>query len=115
MQQPPLKKLATESSMGVAAANSLAVDIPGASGGYSANIGAVDSNMQSSRALANNNVGGSSSRREVVGGQGLKSSAALEQAWKEDMDAAQLLPLLYEYFGESMLSFVPSPLASLFL
>lgn len=64
---------------------------------------------------SNINAGGSSSRREIVGGEGLKTSAGLEQAWKEDMDAAQLLPLLYEYFGESMLTFVPSPQSSLFL
>lgn len=115
MHQPPLKKLVTDSSMGVTAANSLPVDMPGASGGYSTNIGAVDSNLQSSRPLTNNNVPGSSSRKEIVGGQRSKTSAALDQAWREDVDAARLLPLLYEYFGESMLSFVPSPEASLFL
>lgn len=102
MHQPPLKKLATDSSMGV--------DIPGASSGYSTNTGMADS----VRALGNNNVAGSSSRREIVGGQG-STSSGLDQAWKEDTDAAQLLPLLYEYFGESMLTFVPSPEASLFL
>ncbi|XP_042004958.1 transcription initiation factor TFIID subunit 6-like isoform X2 [Salvia splendens] len=108
MHQPPLKKLATDSSMG---ANSLPADIAGASGGYSTNTGAADS----SRASGKNNVAGSSSRREIVGGQGFKTSSALEQAWKEDTDAAQLLPSLYEYFGESMLTFVPLPEASLFL
>ncbi|XP_047980358.1 transcription initiation factor TFIID subunit 6 [Salvia hispanica] len=108
MHQAPLKKLATDSSMG---ANSLPADIAGASGGYSTNTGAADS----SRASGNNNVAGSSSRREIVGGQGFKTSSALEQAWKEDTDAAQLLPSLYEYFGESMLTFVPLPEASLFL
>ncbi|KAL6570821.1 Transcription initiation factor TFIID subunit 6 [Orobanche gracilis] len=52
-----------------------------------------DSNLQQSRISMTNNVtGGSSGRKET------------------------LLPLLYEYFGESMLSFVPSPpQASLFL
>ncbi|KAL0362882.1 UNVERIFIED_CONTAM: Transcription initiation factor TFIID subunit [Sesamum calycinum] len=94
--------------------NSLPVDMPGTSSGYSANVG-VDSNMQSSRPLTNNNVPGSSGRKEIVGGQGLKQSATLDQAWKEDADARHLLPLLYEYFGESMLSFVPSPEASVFL
>ncbi|KAK4398576.1 Transcription initiation factor TFIID subunit [Sesamum angolense] len=114
MHQPPLKKLATDSSVGVITPNSLPVDMPGTSSGYSANVG-VDSNMQSSRPLTNNNVPGSSGRKEIVGGQGLKQSATLDQAWKEDADARHLLPLLYEYFGESMLSFVPSPEASVFL
>ncbi|KAI3456866.1 hypothetical protein Pfo_013529 [Paulownia fortunei] len=115
MHQPPLKKLVTDGSVGVIPTNSLPVDMPGASGGYSMNIGAADSNLQSSRPLMNNNVPGSSGRKEIVGGQGLKTSAPLDQAWKEDADAGRLLQLLYEYFGESMLSFVPSSESSLFL
>ncbi|KAL0353690.1 UNVERIFIED_CONTAM: Transcription initiation factor TFIID subunit [Sesamum angustifolium] len=55
MHQPPLKKLATDSSVGVITPNSLPVDMPGTSSGYSANVG-VDSNMQSSRPLTNNNA-----------------------------------------------------------
>ncbi|CAI9784118.1 unnamed protein product [Fraxinus pennsylvanica] len=112
MQQPPLKKLATESTMGATPANSLPVDMPGSSSGYPTVIGTADTNLQSSR---NENVPESSGRKEMVGGQGPKTSAALTQAWKDDVDAGHLLPLLYEYFGESMLSFIPSPAASFFL
>lgn len=113
MSQPPLKKLATDSSMGVAAANSVAGDIAGASSdGYATNI---DSNMQMLRPLANNNIAGPSSRREIVGSQRLKASAALEQACKNTVDPAELLPSLYECFGESILTFVPSSQASVFL
>lgn len=108
MHQPPLKKLVTDGPMGAIPANSMPIDMPGASSGYSTNIGVVDPTLQSSRPFTNNNVTGSS-------GSKLKTSAALDQAWKEDTDAARLLPLLYEYFGENMLSFVPSPEASLFL
>ncbi|KAL8462421.1 hypothetical protein ACS0TY_032633 [Phlomoides rotata] len=113
MHQPPSKKLVTDGPMGAIASNSLPVDMVGASGGYSTNIGAVDPTLQSSRSLTNNMMLGSSgSGKEIIGS---KTSAALDQAWKEDTDAARLLPLLYEYFGENMLSFVPSPEASLFL
>lgn len=112
MQQPPLKKLATESPMGVTLANSLPVDMPGSSSGYPTIIGTADSNLQSSR---NENVPESSGRKEMVSGQGPSTSAALTQAWKDDVDVGHLLPSLYEYFGESMLSFVPSPAASFFL
>ncbi|KAK6149369.1 hypothetical protein DH2020_016894 [Rehmannia glutinosa] len=116
LHQPPLKKLVTDNSVGIMPRNSLPIDMTGASGGYSTSIGAADSNLQSStRPLTNNNVAGSSGRKEMIGGQGSKTSASLDQAWKEDVDAGQLLPLLYEYFGESMLSFVPSPEVSLFL
>lgn len=117
MHQPPLKKFATEGSMGVMSSNSMPMDIPGASGlgGYSTSVGATDPNLQSSRPIANNDAPGSSGRRDIVGGQGLKTSAALDQAWKDDADARRFVPLLYDYFGESMLSFVPTPEASLFL
>ncbi|CAA3012000.1 transcription initiation factor TFIID subunit 6-like [Olea europaea subsp. europaea] len=112
MQQPPLKKIATESPMGVTLANSLPVDMPGSSSGYPTIIGTADSNLQSSR---NENVPESSGRKEMVSGQGPNTSAALTQAWKDDVDVGHLLPSLYEYFGESMLSFIPSPAASFFL
>lgn len=110
MHQPPSKKLVTDGPMGAITSNSLPTDMPGASGGYSTNSGAVDPTLQSSRSLTNNNVIGSSGSRKEM-----KTSAALDQAWKENTDAARLLPLMYKYFGENMLSFVPSPEASLFL
>ncbi|KAG8365119.1 hypothetical protein BUALT_Bualt18G0071200 [Buddleja alternifolia] len=113
MHQPPLKKLATDTSVGIAQPSSLQVDMPGASGGYSTNIGVDHSNLQPSRPLMNNSV--ASVRKETGSSQGSKTSAALGKAWKDDTDAGNLLPLLCEYFGEGMLSFVPSPVASLFL
>ncbi|KAL3851166.1 hypothetical protein ACJIZ3_013048 [Penstemon smallii] len=122
MHQPPLKKLASDNAMGVIPTNSLPVDMPGASRGYPPNIPMADSNAQSLRALNNNNnnnnnnhVAGTSGRKEMVGGKGLKAASALDRARKEDADAGNLLPLLCEYFGESMLYFVPSPETSLFL
>ncbi|EYU27392.1 hypothetical protein ABFS82_13G163100 [Erythranthe guttata] len=96
--QPPLKKLATDSSMG---------------GTTPPNIGAVDPNLQSS---TNNNMPGSSGRKEILGGQRLlKTPAALDQAWKDDVDPRRVLPLLRKCFGDSMLPFFPTPEASLFL
>ncbi|GER32871.1 transcription initiation factor TFIID subunit 6 [Striga asiatica] len=97
MHQPPLKKLVTDNSAG----NSLQMD-------------SGHSNVQQSVPYTNNNniVGSSSGGKEIISEQGLK---VVDQAWKDDVDGQQLLLLLYEYFGESMLSFVPSPEASLFL
>ncbi|KAK4491758.1 hypothetical protein RD792_002533 [Penstemon davidsonii] len=117
MHQPPLKKLATDNAMGVIPTNSLPVDMPGASRGYPTNITMADSNAQLSRSLNNNNnhVAGTSGRKEMVSGKGLKAASALDRARKEDADAGNLLPSLCEYFGESMLYFVPSPETSLFL
>ncbi|CAA0832430.1 Transcription initiation factor TFIID subunit 6 [Striga hermonthica] len=99
--QPPLKKLVTDNSGG----NSLQMDVTGASSGHS--------NVQQSVPYTNNNmVGSSSGGKELISEQGLK---IVDQTWKDDVDGQRLLVLLYEYFGESMLSFVPSPEASLFL
>ncbi|CDP13771.1 unnamed protein product [Coffea canephora] len=116
MQQPPLKKLATNGPMGSLTANSVPVDMSGTSGGYAANIQVADSSFPSiSKAFSNENVRGISARRDGVASQGYKSSAVLQQAWKEEFDTGNLLPLLYEYFGESMLNFVPTPELSLLL
>ncbi|TYH21088.1 hypothetical protein ES288_A04G015000v1 [Gossypium darwinii] len=87
-QQPPAKKIATESAIG------------------GSNIGV--SSM--SRPLSNDNMLG----REV-GGRVSKTSTVLAQAWKEDTDPGNLLASLFELFGESMLSFTPKPELSFFL
>lgn len=44
-----------------------------------------------------------------------ENSSILAQAWKDDIDAGQLLPPVFELFGESLLSFIPKPEASIFL
>lgn len=114
MQQPLLKKLATDGSMGVMPINSLAVDKQGLTGGFSAStaVGSSDVGLSSmSQQLASENISGG--RREV-GTRALKASAVLAQAWK-DVNAGQLSASLFEYFGESMFCFTPSPELSLFL
>ncbi|RVW29955.1 Transcription initiation factor TFIID subunit 6 [Vitis vinifera] len=114
MQQPPLKKLATDGSMGVMPINSLAVDKQGLTGGFSTStaVGSSDVGLSSmSQQLASENISGG--RREV-GTRALKASAVLARAWK-DVNAGQLSASLFEYFGESMFCFTPSPELSLFL
>lgn len=116
MLQPPLKKLATDSQMGGLSANPMPIDMPGASGGFAKNMGVSDTGFPSmSRSFSNDNVLGMSGKREMVAGQGYKTSSVLDQAWKEDMEVGKLLPLLYDYFGESMFNFVPAPELSFFL
>lgn len=111
MQQPPLKKLATDGSMGPMAMNSMQADMQGAGAGFSTGIGASHGGVSSmSRQLPNENFPG----REL-GGQMTKTSSVLAQAWKEDMDAGQLLASLFEYFGQSVFTFTPKPELSFFL
>ncbi|KAF8414184.1 hypothetical protein HHK36_002183 [Tetracentron sinense] len=116
MQQPPLKKFATDGPTSVMATNSLPADVQGATGGFPAALGDSDVGPSSSSGqLPNNSISSSSGRREKGDDRALKMSAVLTQAWKEDMDAGHLLASLFELFGESMLSFTPKPEMSFFL
>lgn len=113
MQQPPLKRVATEGSMGAISVNSLPINIQRASGGYSTTLGVSDVGLPSmSRQLPNENISGGSGRKVA---QVKRTLTVSTQAWKEVMDAGQLLPLLAETFGESMLSFIPTPLSNIFI
>ncbi|KAK9269275.1 hypothetical protein L1049_001045 [Liquidambar formosana] len=115
LQQPPLKKVATDGPMGVVPLNSLPVDIQGAPGGFSTAVGGSTTVLSSmSRQLPNENMPGSGGGRDL-GSRVLKTSAVLAQVWKEDTNAGPLLASLFEFFGESMFSFTPTPELSFFL
>lgn len=112
MQQPPLKKLATDVSGGLMPMNSLPVDMQGTPGGFSATMG-VSSNagmLSMARQLLNEKNQG----REIGGRQG-KVSATLAQAWKDDIDAGHLLSSVHELFGRSVFTFIPKAEATIFL
>ncbi|XP_065862477.1 transcription initiation factor TFIID subunit 6-like isoform X2 [Euphorbia lathyris] len=111
IQQPPLKKIATDSGgMGAVPMNSMQVDMQGATGGYLSAVGAASISSMS-RQLPTENMSG-----RDFGGRGLRTSPVLAQAWKEDVDAGHLVASLYELFGESILRFTPKPeLLSFFL
>ena len=105
--------------MGVMPINSLAVNKQGLPGGFSASttstaVGGSDAGLSSSMSqqLPHENISGG--RREAAGTRSLKTSAVLAMAWK-DGNAGQLSTSLFEYFGESMFCFTPSPELSLFL
>lgn len=111
MQQPPLKKIAADSAIGAMPKNSMPVEMQGAASGFPTAVGASSVSVSAiSRQLSSENT----PRREISG-RGLKTSAVLAQAWKEDMDAGHLLASLFELFSESMFSFTPKPELSFFL
>lgn len=103
MQQPPLKKLATDGAVGAMPMNSMQVDMQGAAGGFSTSV-------SMSHQLPKEHMLG----REVSG-KTVKGSTVLAQAWKEETNAGHLMASLFEYFGESVLSFTPKPELSFFL
>ncbi|KAL0000710.1 hypothetical protein SO802_014491 [Lithocarpus litseifolius] len=111
MHQPSLKKVATDGKMGAIPMNSMQIDTQGTTGGYSTAAGGSGVGLSSmSRQLPTENMPG----REV-GGRVVKTSTALSQAWKEDMDAGQMLASLFVLFGESVFAFTPKPELSFFL
>ncbi|XP_015901267.3 transcription initiation factor TFIID subunit 6-like isoform X2 [Ziziphus jujuba] len=111
MPQPPLKKIAMEGRMGAMRMNSMQVDVQGATAGFPSAVGGSSLGVSSiPRQLPNENFPG-----RQVGGQMVKTSSVLAQAWKEDMDAGHLLASLFEYFGESVFSYAPKSELSFFL
>ena len=91
-------------------------DVQGAAGGFSTAPMSSDAGLPSiSRQLTNGSISGFGGRREKARGLLPNTSTILAQAWKEDMDAGHLFPLLFEYFGESMFSFIPLPELSFFV
>ncbi|KAE8075588.1 hypothetical protein FH972_014286 [Carpinus fangiana] len=116
-EQPPHKKMATDGPIIATSTNSLpshmeeeAVVPPAPS---------IDSNAgpssSSSRQPPNDiNLDGRG-RKGKGDSQALNRSAVLSQIWKNDLDSGRLLVLLFELFGEGILSFIPAPEMSMFL
>ncbi|PQP94273.1 transcription initiation factor TFIID subunit 6 [Prunus yedoensis var. nudiflora] len=111
MQQPPLKKLASDGTGGAMPMNSMQVDMQGAVGGFSSSVGGLNVGLPSiSHQLPKEHMSG----REISGKM-VKGSTVLAHAWKEETDAGHLLASLFEYFGESVFTFMPKSELSLFL
>ncbi|PQQ10005.1 transcription initiation factor TFIID subunit 6 [Prunus yedoensis var. nudiflora] len=91
--------------------NSMQVDMQGAVGGFSSSVGGLNVGLPSiSHQLPKEHMSG----REVSGKM-VKGSTVLAHAWKEETDAGHLLASLFEYFGESVFTFMPKSELSLFL
>ncbi|XP_058070769.1 transcription initiation factor TFIID subunit 6 [Magnolia sinica] len=114
-QQPPLKKVAADGPLG---SISLPAGMQGTTNSFPAVSGDSDMGPSSSSRQVPNDIalGGGNRREKGGGGQAPKTmSAALTQAWKEDLDAGHLLASLFELFGEGIFSFKQSPEMSFFL
>ncbi|XP_010254144.1 PREDICTED: transcription initiation factor TFIID subunit 6 isoform X2 [Nelumbo nucifera] len=114
MQQPPVKKIATDGPMGIVPPISLPANMQGTVDGFPAASGQSNLGPSSSVQVTNDSISGSSGKREDDG-RAAKMLTVLSQAWKEDVDAGHLLASLFELFGESMFSFTPRPELSFFL
>ncbi|KAH9620319.1 hypothetical protein KSS87_021716 [Heliosperma pusillum] len=111
LQQPPLKKLSGDGSMGAIPMNSMHGNMQGVAGGYNADGGVSGMTQQ----VQNENTPGSSSTRGKADSQAQNASLVLAQAWKDDTDGSRLLSSLFECFGDGMFSFTPAPESLMFL
>jgi len=123
-EQPPHKKIATDGPI-----------LAGSTNSSSSHMEETPSPMEEKAVVppapsVDSNVGPSSSsyrqppndinldgrgRRDKRDSQALNRSAVLSQIWKNDLDSGRLLVLLFELFGEGILSFIPAPEMSMFL
>jgi transcription initiation factor TFIID subunit 6 len=116
-EQPPHKKIATDGPILAASTNSLPSHMEEEAVVPPAPL--IDSNAgpssSSSRQLPNDiNLDGRG-RKGKGDSPALNRSAVLSQIWKNDLDSGRLLVLLFELFGEGILSFIPAPEMSMFL
>lgn len=88
-------------------------NLQGAEDGFAPqSSGAGTGQSSASGQVSIDTIGG---RREKGSSGAPKGSAVLAQAWKEDLDAGNLLSSLFQLFGEGILSFTQSPERSFFL
>uniref|UniRef100_A0A6M2F4U6 TATA box binding protein associated factor (TAF) histone-like fold domain-containing protein n=1 Tax=Populus davidiana TaxID=266767 RepID=A0A6M2F4U6_9ROSI len=111
MEQPPPKKIATDGPVDMVVPSHMQVEpiAPGPLGDSKTGL------STSSEHTPNYSEAGSRNRKDKGDSQAIKTSAILSQVWKDDLNSGHLLVSLFELFGESILSFIPSPEMSLFL
>ncbi|KAK2979011.1 hypothetical protein RJ640_013645 [Escallonia rubra] len=114
-QQSPLKKVATDGPVVTLSNNSLPSNMQGETG-IDGPLGDSETGPSSSFRQNNiENVQGSQRRRYEGANQASRTSAAINQTWKDELSSGHLLVSLSKLFGESIFSFIPTPEMSLFL
>ncbi|OEL28853.1 Transcription initiation factor TFIID subunit 6 [Dichanthelium oligosanthes] len=113
--QPPLKKMATDTSVNSMASASLAGNMQGAMDGFSTQLANPSTIQASSAGQMVESIALAAIRRDQGSDLAQRVSTVLRQAWKEDQDAGHLLGSLHGVFGEVIFSFVQPPEISLFV
>ncbi|KAK3001580.1 hypothetical protein RJ639_021683 [Escallonia herrerae] len=114
-QQSPVKKIATDGPVVTLSNNSLPSNMQGETGIDGPLGDSKPGPSSSSRQKNIENVQGGEGRRDKGANQALRTSAAINQTWKDELGSGHLLVSLSELFGESIFSFIPTPEMSLFL
>ncbi|KAG4937676.1 hypothetical protein JHK85_052595 [Glycine max] len=110
-QQPPLKKAATDGEIGVDLMNHEQEEAGTQASSADSIIGSSSSNTQ----MKNETTLDREVRSNRGDTQALKTSAALTQVWKDELNSGRTLVSLFELFGEGILSFIQAPEMYMFL
>lgn len=112
--QPPLKKTATDGEIGVVLMNSSPVHKQEEAGNQASSVDSIIGTSSSGQTKNETTLDGEvrSNRGDT---QALKTSAALTQVWKEELNSGRILVSLHELFGEGILSFIQAPEMYMFL
>ncbi|KAH1156649.1 hypothetical protein GLYMA_18G290200v4 [Glycine max] len=110
-QQPPLKKAATDGEIGVDLMNHEQEEAGTQASSADSIIGSSSSNTQ----MKNETTLDGEVRSNGGDTQALKTSAALTQVWKDELNSGRTLVSLFELFGEGILSFIQAPEMYMFL
>jgi transcription initiation factor TFIID subunit 6 len=114
-EQSPHKKIATDGPILAAATNSSPSHMEETAAVPSPSVDSNAGPSSFSRQPPNDINMDGRGRRDKGDSQALNRSAVLSQIWKNDLDSGRLLVLLFELFGEGILSFIPAPEMSMFL
>ncbi|RDX81410.1 Transcription initiation factor TFIID subunit 6 [Mucuna pruriens] len=108
-QQPPLKKTATDGEVDVVLMNSSPVHKLEEAGTQASSVDSIMGPSSSSGQMKSETT----LDGEIVSNKGdtpaLKTSAALTQVWKDELNSGRILVSLFEMFGEGILSFIQAP------
>ncbi|XP_027352005.1 transcription initiation factor TFIID subunit 6 [Abrus precatorius] len=108
-QQPPLKKTATDGEIGVVQTNSSPVPKLEEAGTQASTVDSIVGSSSSSGQMKNETTLDGEVRSNRGDTQALKTSTALNQVWKEELNSGRVLVSLFELFGEGIFSFIQAP------
>ena len=110
-----MKKTATDGEVGVVLTNSSPSHNQGEAGTQASSVDSIIGSSSSSGQMKNETTGDGIVRSNKVDTQAWKTSAALAQIWKDELNSGRILVSLFELFGEDILPFIQAPELYMFL
>ncbi|RYR60087.1 hypothetical protein Ahy_A04g017182 isoform A [Arachis hypogaea] len=114
-EQPPLKKTNTDGEVGVVLTNSSPSHKQGEAGTQASSVDSIIGSSSASEQMKNDTISNAVVRSNKVDTRSWKTSAALAQVWKDELNSGRILVSLFELFGEDILPFIQAPELYMFL